>query len=208
MKLSDCYGYQPTSITMTRSCKKESKSSSKVERLFCSIHAGVNTCGICGENGHYSLHVPQRNHRTYPKMELFRCGHGMCNTCLTKMESISGFKCPWCRDGSTSILKTFGQSETCGTINTFSEYTCHWQRYLGRAMNSRHPFAILHKQIRDEYKKKKKESAIRQKKEKEKALKKKTKEDSRKRACCHICGRDTFNSLKQLKIHISKKHKN
>ena len=206
IEIFNCYFYQPTSIAMSKSRKKKSKSSTKTKRLFCSIQGGVNTCGICGENGYYSLHVPQRNHITYPKMELFRCGHGMCNTCLTKMESISGFKCPWCRDTSTYILKTFGQNETCGTINTFSEYTNHWQRYLGRAMNSRHPFALLHKQIREEYIKKKKENTIRLKREKVKALDKKAKEESRKKACCHICGRDTFNSLKQLNIHIAKKH--
>ena len=101
------YFYQPTSIVMSKYSKKKSKTSLNTKkRLFCSIQGGVNTCGICGENGYYSLHVPQRSHITYPEMELFRCGHGMCNSCLTEMESVSGFKCPWCRDQSTYILKT------------------------------------------------------------------------------------------------------
>ena len=144
-------------------------------------------------------------------MELFRCGHGMCNKCLTEMESISGFKCPWCRDKGTNILETFGSSETRCTINTFSEYISHWreggQWCLNRAMNCRHPFSLLHNQIRKKYIKKKKESIIQQRLKKEKALKKKAKEDSRREAVCPICGKDTFNSKKQLKIHISRKHK-
>ena len=74
-------------------------------------------------------------------------------------------------------------------------------------MNSTHPFARLHKQITNEYKKNNEKILAREKILNEKALKKKEKDKSRRDAICHICGRNTFNSMKQLKIHISKKHK-
>ena len=54
------------------------------------------------------------------------------------------------------ILKTFGSNEIKGQMNTLDDFIQEWRNYLFRAMNSSHPFAILHKQIVSDYQKKRK----------------------------------------------------
>lgn len=186
------------------SSKRPKKVASK--RVFCAVNVGVNECEICGEDAYYSKNISNRKHKSLPTMSLFGCGHGMCETCVTKMENISGYKCPFCRNEGSVILRNFGSNEIKGQLNTFDDFLQEWRDYLCRAMNSSHPFAILHKQIVSDYQKKRRVEKKKRALLKMRQEKKMSRTDSRKKAVCKICGRDKFTSEKQLKIHMAKKH--
>lgn len=171
----------------------------------CSVIVGVQECGICYEKAYYSKNIYNRYNTKYPIMSLFRCGHGMCKDCTMSM--IGEFKCPFCRDNGSIFLKTFGSNEYKGSNNTLCDFLEEWDGYYSRAMNSKHIFAELHKQIISDHKKKK---AIENKKlirDTKKKNKRNSRNNSRDKAICKICNRDTFTSEKQLAVHMSKKHK-
>ena len=186
------------------------KSKSKTpDRLFCAVKVGTNECQICNENAYYSSDIRKRYHKTLNKMELFRCGHGMCGCCMLKDREVSGcFKCPFCRDEGGVILKTFGSNEIKGEMNTIDDYIYEWRRSLNRAWTSCHPFVLLHNQIVSDYKKKRAIDKKRAAKKKYNKEKKETRELSCEKAICAKCGKDTFTSEKQLAKHMVRKHKN
>jgi len=181
-------------------------------KRYCDVIAGRNTCHICQETAWYSLRIPQPKHKTFPRMELLRCGHGMCQNCYDTHTHNSDFECPFCRNGPTYVA-TFGEiinkKPLTKTINTINEYAYEWRNFIDRAMLSTHAFAILHKQICHDYKEYKEMKQL----EREKEIKiknAKAKRDARaldkEKAFCHICGKNKFTSTKQLSIHIKAKH--
>jgi transcription elongation factor Elf1 len=178
-------------------------------RFFCNVSAGINPCKICFESAYYGLSIPQKKHETLPTMQLFRCGHGMCDTCFTNMTTrVPSFSCPFCRAGNTSIIK-FDSSKSSKSVNTLSQFIDVWESKLHLLGHMNHIFIQLHKQIISSYKEKKIQKKMEDKKmaliEQKKAEKTKRKE-SRNKAICHICGKNTFTSETQLSIHISAKH--
>ena len=196
-------------MSSSKSSRKTRLKDQKKTNLFCNVVARINECNICGDKAYYSTSIPQRRHNTLPNMELFRCGHGMCEHCLTKLLVNNEFKCPWCGKESVYILQSFGSPKTRGTINTLSEYQYEWRNYLGRAMKSSHPFAKLHRQIMEKYNLLIKDKLIRKIKNDKLAIKEKIKKErllSKQKAVCKICGRNKFTSEKQLKLHMLKKH--
>ena len=185
---------------------------SSTPKRYCDVIAGKNTCHICQETAWYSLRIPQPKHKTLPRMELLRCGHGMCENCYATHTHNSEFECPFCRNGPTYVA-TFGdiinKKPLTKTINTIDEYVHEWRNFIERAMLSTHAFAILHKQICYDYKEYKDlQLQQRQKELKQKKLAeiRKAKQLDRQKAVCHICGKNKFTSTKQLAIHIKAKH--
>ena len=179
------------------------------KRLYCDVKAGINTCKICFDECFYHLKIPQPKHPTLKNMALLRCGHGMCYTCYNTMISTREFSCPVCRNGSLGIMKTFGCSDSRGTMDTLDEFVDEWARFLDRAMKSEHIYARLHRQIINDYKKDRQlriQNKKKRLKEKAKQNQKIERAKDREKAVCKICGKDTFNSTKQLAIHMKKKH--
>lgn len=181
------------------------------EHVYCNVNAKVNKCDICYESAYFSLRVPQWHHKTYPDMSLLRCGHGMCEICLDKHTRKNGFSCPMCRAQSVGILKTFGSSEIRGNMDSFAQFTHEWRSNLERALTSGHQFAVLYRQICNDYKllkDKKKLNKIKDEKALEKRKETIRRAKSRINAVCPHCNKNTFTSEKQRDYHISKKHKN
>ena len=179
-------------------------------RLYCDVKAGINTCQICMCDCFYPLKIPQPKHKTLNNMALLRCGHGMCYKCYDMMISKKEFSCPWCRNGSLGIMKTFGCSDSRGTMDTLDEFVKEWARFLDKAMTSDHIYARLHRQIIQDYKKERElrcKLKLKTKKEKAKEQIRQQRAKDREAAICKICGKNTFNSTKQLAIHMVKKHK-
>jgi hypothetical protein len=180
--------------------------------LFCMVKAGINVCEICTNEAWYSTSIPQRGKYDLPEMELFRCGHGMCSNCLSRI-SVREWFCPFCRDGSKQFL-----SRIPGEVNyanTFSQYLYEFNNNLSLLEKSGHKFVQLHRQIiynaKNEKKIKKKEQeqrAAQLAKENKKEEKKKMKAVSKALAVCTYCMKSTFTSTAQLKIHIQAKHPN
>ena len=105
--------------------------------------------------------------------------------------------------------KTFGCSDSRGTMDTLDEFVDEWARFLDRAMKSEHIYARLHRQIINDYKKDRQlriQNKKKRLKEKAKQNQKIERAKDREKAVCKICGKDTFNSTKQLTIHMKKKH--
>ena len=195
---------------------------------FCCITAGINTCGICDNKAYFSISIPQKKHKTLPKMELFRCGHGMCEDCYNSMmEKTKKFNCPYCRnEGLVTANFEYAVSVSLrarGYINsnepfpsptkvsnTLSEYLEEWsdKRYL--LYSSNNVYILLIKQITLNKKNEIEKAAERKRVNeliKKKDDKKKQKAESKKNAVCKICGKNTFTSMKQLEIHMKAKHK-
>ena len=188
---------------------------------------GINTCGICYNKAFFSDKLPQLQHDTLPVMQLFKCGHGMCNTCWEQMKSSSKhFACPFCRtSGGTRVVNLdYAVSlslEARGVINvkeipsptkeifTYEEFLEEWEDRIHLLCHSKHRFITLYRQmiynkkiaLRDRIK-------HQEEHEKKKALndKKRKRQISRQLAVCHICNKNTFTSEKQLNIHIKAKH--
>ena len=177
--------------------------SGKKDRIFCTIQAGPNICEICTNIAYYSLTQSSK----FPIMELFRCGHGMCKICYDTMtKDKSDFSCPFCRDhGRVYNITTL----TKGFSNTFSQFLQEFDKNPCLLQYVRHPFLVLHRQIIEEYQIKqvaKKQLIQKQQVHKQRQTKKLQKEQSRCKAICQYCHKDTFTSTQQLLIHIKAKH--
>lgn len=200
----------------------------QTHKLHCSITAGVNICGICYNEANFSTSIPQKQHKTLPNMELFCCGHGMCEDCYdSMMEKTKKFNCPYCREQGLVIanfdyavslsLRARGYVNSNEPLpspvkisNTLSEYLEEWDDKTNLLYSSNNLYILLIKQIILNKKNKLKQVEERKRIDeliKKKQDKKKQKEESKKNAVCKTCGKDTFTSMKQLEIHIKAKHK-
>lgn len=190
------------------------------KRRTCSVVAGIQECGICYEEAYYSKNILKRHHPNFPQMSLFRCGHGMCVNCVSRVLDVGEFKCPYCRDEGSSIVKcpeyrydgsdlvkSFYPNEVKCEQNTLEDYLYEWRDNIERVLATKDEFIELHNQIVSDYKKARKVRLEKDRKAKKVHLQKTVRRKSRKKAMCGICKRDTFTSEKQLVIHMSKKHK-
>ena len=197
-----------------------------MSEIFCSVKAGVNTCGICLQQAYFSTSFPQKPHQTLPTMELFVCGHGICASCMKEMERRGPFKCPYCRSGGIQIinfehavslsLQARGLMHTnekipsrTKEINTFSEFMEEQENSQHMILNTKNRFMVLYKQIIKNKQMRQQKAEAQALKDKEIALKKEQKrmrECSRKNAVCSVCNKDTFTSMKQLEQHMNAKH--
>tara|TARA_B100000902_G_C27061029_1_gene789125 strand:+ start:155 stop:772 length:618 start_codon:yes stop_codon:yes gene_type:complete len=200
----------------------------QTHKLHCSITAGVNTCGICYNEANFSTSIPQKKHATLPNMELFCCGHGMCENCYdSMMEKTKKFNCPFCRKQGLTIanfdyaISLSLQARGCLALNerlpspikitnTLTEYLEEWDDKTYLLYSSNNLYILLVKQIILDKKNKIKKLAE-YKRMNDLIIKKdkikKQRADSREKAVCKICGKNTFTSMKQLEIHINAKHK-
>jgi len=199
----------------------------QINKLHCSITAGVNICGICYNEANFSTSIPQKQHKTLPNMELFCCGHGMCENCYDSMMKRSNkFNCPFCRgeglvianfDYAVSMsLKARGYLNSNVTlplpikkINTLGEYLEEWDDKSHLLYCNNNLFMLLMKQIILNNKTKMKKAAEYKRMSdliKKKDEIKKQKAESKRKAVCEICGKDKFTSMKQLEIHKKAKH--
>ena len=174
------------------------------------VKAGTNTCGICYNPGHFSLNIPRKPVENSTPYELLVCGHGICNDCYKQICERGPFNCPFCRrEGNRLVRLGTGSEIGAEVINTFTEFLNVWENKEYLLANHGGRYMTMYREIcfnkRAEILKQK-EQAARLAKLKEKEEKKKNKENSRKLAVCKHCNRDTFTSLKQLQIHIAKKH--
>lgn len=198
------------------------------QKLFSSITAGINTCGICYNEANFSTSIPQKHHKSLPNMELFCCGHGMCEDCYdSMMEKTNKFNCPYCREQGL-VIANFDYAVSLSlrargyvnpnepfplpikVSNTLSEYLEEWDDKTHLLYSSNNLYILLIKQIILNKKNKMKETAERKRINeliKKKDNQKKQKAESQKNAVCKTCGKDTFTSIKQLEIHINAKHK-
>ena len=202
----------------------------QIKNIHCSIVAGVNICGICYNEANFSTSIPQKKHKDLPNMEIFCCGHGMCEDCYENMmKKTSQFNCPFCRKQGLTIanfdyavslsLQTRGCLNSNESLpspikitNTLSEYLeeWEWENKTQLLYSSNNLFMILLKQIIINEKNKKKKLAEYKRRNdiiKQKELVKKSRKESREKAVCKYCQKNTFTSMKQLEIHIKSKHK-
>ena len=193
------------------------------DTVFCNIRPGTNQCEICCESAYFNINIPQKHHATKPTMELLECGHGVCNNCYEKMCDKKQFSCPFCRESGVLIsdfnyaadlsLQARGYNVSIEShmkrVNTWNEFLEEHNNNFDLLEKRNNKFMQLYRQILNTYNEKKRKQAIlKQKKlkiEKQKA-EKQARELSRKNACCPHCGKNTFNSEKQLQIHIKAKH--
>ena len=196
-------------------------------KVFCSVTIGINTCGICYNNAFFSRMLPPAQHDTLPVMQLFKCGHGMCNTCWEQIKNSSKhFVCPFCRtNGGTRVVNFEHASllslEARGIIDakevppptkeiyTYEEFLEEWEDRTYLLCHSKHHFMMLYRQmIHTEKMVLLDKSKHQEEQSQKKALNDKTwkRKLSRQSAICHICNKDTFTSEKQLHIHIKAKH--
>ena len=168
------------------------------------VKAGKNTCDICNETVKFSLCLDPDGSR----FELLVCGHGICKKCYDEMRKRSSkFVCPYCRSGGMRLINTGGAPEK--RINTFSEFVEHWQGKEHLLSMHQGAFMTLFTEIRknaaEENAKNKQKREI-SKINKAREDKRQAKKTSRENAVCQYCNKDTFTSMKQLEVHISKKH--
>lgn len=193
------------------------------DMAFCNIHPGTNQCEICCESAYFNINIPQKIHSTKPSMELFQCGHGVCSSCYEKMCEKKQFSCPFCRKTGvltpdfnyavTLSLQARGYNVPIGSpvkiINTWNEFLEEHNYNFDLLEKRDNKFMQLYRQILNTYNEKKRKQAIlKQKKikiDKQKG-EKQARELSRKNASCPHCGKNTFNSEKQLQTHIKAKH--
>ena len=177
------------------------------DSLFCAISSGNNNCSVCFEKAQFSLRLPQVSRR---RMELLRCGHGMCSVCYDTMTvDDKNFSCPFCRDSGTFFLESFGSSRLSGRADTFNQWISEFISFKEIMLRSNHPFAVLYRQIVSDFHLKKGTAMQRRAMEKvrsKKAIEKKMREKSQREAICPYCNKDTFTSMKQLGEHIVAKH--
>lgn len=200
----------------------------QTQNLHCSITAGLNICGICYNEANFSTSNPQKQHATLPKMELFCCGHGICENCYdSMMEKTKNFNCPFCREPGLTIanfdyVESLSlQARGCFVLNerlpspikitnTLTEYLEEWDDETHLLYSSNNRYILLVKQIKLNKKNKMKKLADYKRMNdliKKKEIIKQQRVESRKKAVCKICGKNTFTSMKQLEIHINAKHK-
>tara|TARA_A100001035_G_C27447965_1_gene348918 strand:- start:58 stop:495 length:438 start_codon:yes stop_codon:yes gene_type:complete len=92
-------------------------------KLNCFITAGVNTCGICYNKAFFSTSIPPKRHETLRNMELFCCGHGICENCYNDIKNLDKFSCPFCRkDGICMANIDYVISVSLKSINHLSYY--------------------------------------------------------------------------------------
>jgi len=213
----------------SRNTLKQSRNALKHQKLYCAIKANINICNICSEEAFYSLYIPQKSHPTLPQMHLFRCGHGVCDTCIKKLLTYNNnvFRCPFCINGPTYIVNindifsstikqlcinnTYPSLIKRQTINIFLEFINEWKDKLYLLENSTHKFMILHRQIITDLQnqhQKAKHIYYKETLNKIKTQKKLTRTISRNNAVCEICHMNTFTSEKQLNQHMKAKHLN
>lgn len=193
------------------------------DTVFCKIQPGTNQCEICCEPAYFNINIPQKQHSTKPSMELFECGHGVCNNCYEKICEKKQFSCPFCRETGVLItdfnyavalsLQEHGYNVYIGSpvkiINTWSEFIEEHNYNFDLLEKRNNKFMQLYRQILNTYNEKKRKQAIHiHKKLKEEKLKEKkeVRKLSQKNAICPHCGKDSFNSEKQLRDHIKAKH--
>ena len=175
--------------------------------IFCTIKAGINQCDICSKDAYYRIKRKDSDALKLPVMELFRCGHGMCENCYKSMvKSQEEFKCPFCRDKGR-IYKS--QDGGFDASHTFRQYKDEFSHNLELIKYSGHTYMKLHRYIVGIYNME--QRAIKDRKIIELRLailkeNKKMKELSREKAICKVCKRNTFTSMKQLWIHMKAKH--
>ena len=168
------------------------------------VKAGKNTCDICSETAYFSLRLEPHG----SQFELLGCGHGICKLCYDEMRKRSSkFACPYCRSGGVLLINLGGAREK--RINTFSEFVEHWEHKEHLLSMYQGVFMTLYREIcknaaEENVKKREKREALKIKKARED--KKAAKKLSRESAGCKYCNKDTFTSMKQLEVHISKKH--
>lgn len=172
--------------------------------LYCSVQAGLNCCGICDNSAYYQYKKRDTaDSMGLPRMELFRCGHGMCATCYNLMKVVS---CPFCRDEGRIYVKPGGD---CGRSHTLMDYIKEWDHNPDLLHYSTHIFMRLHRQIvgklRMEQRVERDRKVIQTRLDNVRE-KKEAKAKSRESAVCMWCKMDTFTSVTQLCKHISAKH--
>ena len=175
--------------------------------IFCSIKAGINQCDICSKDSYYIIKRKDAEGLKLPVMELFRCGHGMCESCYTSMIQLQKvFKCPFCRDEGRIYKSIDGGFDKSHTFRQYKDEFSHNHELI---KYSQHPYLKLHRYIVGIYNMEKR--AI--KDHKIIALRlvilqenKKTRQLSREKAVCKVCKKDTFTSQVQLWIHMRAKH--
>jgi len=175
--------------------------------IFCSIKAGINQCDICSKDSYYRIKRKDAEALKLPVMELFRCGHGMCEICYTSMIQLQKvFKCPFCRDEGRIYKSIDGGFDKSHTFRQYKDEFSHNPELI---KYSQHPYVKLHRYIVGIYNMEKR--AI--KDHKIIALRlvilqenKKTRQLSREKAVCKVCKKDTFTSQVQLWIHMRAKH--
>ena len=197
--------------------------------VFCNVKIGINKCDICYNEAFFSPKMPQEKHDTLCVMQLFKCGHGMCNNCFEAMKKTKkDFACPFCRYSDVTRIVNLDYAvslslDARGVINnknvqsftkeiyTYEDFLEEFEDKIHLLRYSNHHFMIIYRQmiyneeISLSNKIKKKEEDI-----KKKILndKKRERKVSRKLAVCKICNKNTFTSEKQLNIHIKAKHIN
>lgn len=174
--------------------------------IFCKIKAGVNNCEICNKNAYYKIKRKDPIASDFPVMELFRCGHGMCENCYNSMITYQDFKCPFCRDEGRIYKSVDGGFDSS---HTFREYKDEFKNTPELIIYSQHTYVKLHRHIVGIYNMEKR--ALQDRKIRELRLynlneSKKMKQISRENAVCKVCNKDTFTSQKQLWIHMRSKH--
>ena len=174
--------------------------------MILKVKAGKNTCEICYNPAYFSACIPCKSSDETP-FELLGCGHGICKTCYQQICKRGPFTCPFCRNEGAQLVQFGGGIRN--KINTFSEFLDEWQHNEHLLAMHQGIYMRMYRQIRINkkiYDLKKKEKIAEDKKKKEKEDKRLERELSRKKAVCKHCNKDTFTSLKQLELHISKKH--
>ena len=175
--------------------------------IFCSVNAGINCCQICNNDAYYCIKKKNCKAMGLPVMELFRCGHGMCETCYTSMVGLHDkFKCPFCRDiGRVYKCRDDGAKES----HTFRQYRDEFSHSPELMKYSQHVYVKLHMHIVGMWNMEQRAikdagiKAMRLKVDRERA---KEKALSRDRAVCNVCKKDTFTSERQLWLHMKAKH--
>lgn len=176
--------------------------------IFCSVKAGINCCKICNNDAYYPINRKAMRH---PVMELLRCGHGMCENCYTSMVGFQGeFKCPFCRDQGRVYKGSAEDQSPIKESHTFRQYKAEFSHNPELIKYSRHVYVKLHQHIVGMWNmdqraiKDARIKALRDTINQERMIEK---AESRKRAICRICQKDTFTSEKQLWIHMKARHK-
>jgi len=177
--------------------------------LYCSVQAGLNCCEICDGSAYYQYKKRDTaDSMGHPQMELFRCGHGMCSKCYNLMKAVPSCNptCPFCRDEGRIYAKPGGD---CGRSHTLRDYIKEWDHNPDLLQYSTHIFMRLHRQIvgklRMEQRAEKDHKVIQIRLDNIRE-RKEYKAQSRERAVCRWCQRNTFTSESQLCKHISAKH--
>ena len=162
------------------------------KEVYSCINYGKNNCEICQEDCDYR--VTKYWDMANTTMELFRCGHGVCRDCYTKLPL--PFKCPFCRDMGRCYKTSTGIDNT----NTLREYIREFGINSHLILYTNHIFVRLHKQIYQN-----KIISLKLSKKIEPTKSQKVVLIKKVYTCPH-CSKNKFTSDQQLSIHIKTKH--